>query len=72
MDIADHAQLQQERELRRSIDTAVGSLPAAVRVPAGGRDCAACGDPIPMQRLRVLPGARRCVGCQLEHERDRR
>jgi RNA polymerase-binding transcription factor DksA len=32
-------------------------------------DCAQCGEPIPLTRLRVQPAAIRCAGCQAESER---
>ncbi|MEP6875664.1 MAG: TraR/DksA family transcriptional regulator [Burkholderiales bacterium] len=32
-------------------------------------DCAACGDPIPLQRLLVRPAAERCAECQSAGER---
>jgi DnaK suppressor protein len=31
--------------------------------------CAACGGPIALSRLRALPWARHCVGCQAREER---
>ena len=36
-------------------------------------DCADCGEPIPLQRLRVQPAAQRCAPCQdaFEHALDR-
>ena len=32
-------------------------------------DCEDCGEPIPLQRLRVLPSAKRCAACQAAKER---
>lgn len=32
-------------------------------------DCRDCGEPIPLQRLRVQPAAQRCAACQLRFER---
>ena len=65
MDAVDHAQAVQER-----IDRAISSRrrPAPEPPPPGRRDCAECGQPIPPARLRALPSARRCVGCQREAE----
>ena len=47
----------------------------ALRMPAplpGGvdkaRSCLVCGDPIPVQRLRALPGCCTCFLCQEEME----
>jgi len=31
--------------------------------------CEACGDPLPLARLRALPTARRCLPCQTGNER---
>ena len=33
-------------------------------------DCVACGEPIPLQRLLVLPAAQRCAECQSIGERS--
>ena len=33
-------------------------------------DCAGCGEPIPLQRLQVLPAALRCAACQARAEAD--
>lgn len=31
--------------------------------------CIDCGDPIPEKRLKLLPEAERCTGCQEAHEK---
>jgi RNA polymerase-binding transcription factor DksA len=31
-------------------------------------DCLACGEPIPLQRLLVMPAAQRCTACQAADE----
>lgn len=43
-----------------------GVLRARANMPAGEGEtrCVECGDEIPERRRQVLPGARRCVGCQ--------
>ena len=42
-------------------------LPVAEEaVPTGS--CVDCGGAIPSGRLKAIPGAVRCAGCQLEHE----
>jgi phage/conjugal plasmid C-4 type zinc finger TraR family protein len=38
----------------------------------GTDDCVACGEPIPKERKRALPSARRCVTCQESFERAQR
>ena len=30
--------------------------------------CVACGDPIPVERLEIIPAADRCVPCQAGHD----
>lgn len=30
--------------------------------------CEDCGEPIPTARREAMPGVRRCVGCQAEHD----
>jgi RNA polymerase-binding transcription factor DksA len=34
-----------------------------------GTDCLSCGDPIPKERLAVLPNACLCIDCQEDAER---
>ena len=45
---------------------ALADIARALRHMAEGRygDCEGCGQPIPQQRLEVLPQARFCVPCQ--------
>ena len=48
-------------------DTVIdGVLRARARLPAGQGEahCQACGDEIPQERRRVLPGVRTCIPCQ--------
>jgi DnaK suppressor protein len=52
--------------LQSEAATALDAVNAALaRIQAGtfGR-CASCGDPIPMERLVVVPEAARCIDCQ--------
>lgn len=44
----------------------LADLASALRHLAEGRygDCECCGQPIPVERLQILPQARRCVPCQ--------
>jgi len=39
-----------------------------VEEPALGSTCSSCGGVIPAARLKALPDAARCVGCQLDFE----
>lgn len=32
--------------------------------------CEACGEPLPLARLRAVPTARHCLPCQAKHERE--
>jgi len=65
MDIAqEQTVLGMERVLRdRRARTTV------VQGPIVARDCASCGEPIPMRRLQASPGCTRCVDCMRELER---
>lgn len=79
---ADLEQREREALLKgRQVDTWVPGL-AAAATPLRGHDpavraellaearaCAACGDPIPAERLRARPDATLCIECQEEHER---
>lgn len=40
------------------------------RLPTGPSrlDCEDCGEPIPAPRRAALPGVRRCLACQAEHD----
>ncbi len=54
---------QEKRELDEIAD-------AQARLAAGTFGvCEACGQPIPLARLRAVPTARLCVGCQAARER---
>jgi len=52
-----------------------GAIAAALPAPAGSQViedgrlvCAECGEPIPAQRLKAVPGATRCRACQAGFE----
>ncbi|MBX5468942.1 MAG: TraR/DksA C4-type zinc finger protein [Thermoleophilaceae bacterium] len=49
-----------------SATSASGDAPADVA--RGGVTCVSCGREIPPARMRVVPGAVRCVRCQLRFE----
>lgn len=38
------------------------------QIALNGRDCIECGLPIPVQRLRAVPFAVRCICCQQDYE----
>lgn len=46
----------------------------AERMPRGASamDCVECGEPIPEERRRALPGVTRCVDCERDRERRMR
>ncbi|MCK9566251.1 MAG: TraR/DksA family transcriptional regulator [Methanothrix sp.] len=59
----------QEQTRQRVLANATRYRPT---VPISGRDCADCGDPIPLDRLRARPGATLCIDCQERKERRER
>lgn len=69
-DRKDEATQQQLESLgdmqeQRDIDELAQVESALSRLDAGTYgNCADCGDPIPLPRLRVQPAARRCAACQ--------
>lgn len=56
--------------LLESLDQTLRQIDAALARLSTGQYglCAACGDPIPIERLRALPFATLCVPCQSERE----
>src|SRR5665213_2678329 len=70
-DRKDEATQQQLERLgdvqeQRDIDELAQVESALRRLDAGTYgNCADCGEPIALPRLRVQPGAQRCAGCQL-------
>jgi DnaK suppressor protein len=50
---------------------AMDEIEAALKRIADGTygTCAACGAPIPFERLEVVPAADRCVACQADRDR---
>jgi DnaK suppressor protein len=76
-DTKDHAIAQllmesDDADLRRAAAELQDIDAALQRVSAGtyGR-CTSCGVEIPVSRLAAYPTAKRCVGCQQEHEKNR-
>jgi len=64
LDSLGHLQEQRDMDELAQVESALRRLDAGTY-----GDCADCGDPIPLQRLRVQPAAQRCAGCQLVAER---
>jgi phage/conjugal plasmid C-4 type zinc finger TraR family protein len=65
MDDADLAMEAEQRFRERALAAQAQRTP---RGPAAEL-CEDCGDSIPEERRRAVPGARRCVWCQALHER---
>jgi phage/conjugal plasmid C-4 type zinc finger TraR family protein len=67
-DVFDQAQereqLEREAAIRRVLLDAADDQRAT-----GDHDCADCEEPIPPERLAILPGAARCVHCQIIRDR---
>ena len=60
-------------EVTRDLEELRGLEAALRRIADGGFGlCADCGADIPLERLRVQPGATRCVPCQARHDRTYR
>lgn len=61
-----------EGAVQEQIDSTVQDavLRARSRLPSGPglSECEACGEPIPQARRQAIPGVRRCVTCQREHD----
>ena len=64
LDSLGHLQEQRDMDELAQVESALRRLDAGTY-----GNCADCGDPIPLQRLRVQPAAQRCAGCQLVAER---
>lgn len=59
-------------EAQRDVDELARVQAALRRLDAGAYgDCADCGEPIPLERLRVQPAAERCAACQAALEAAR-
>jgi phage/conjugal plasmid C-4 type zinc finger TraR family protein len=57
-------------QIEDSVKDALAIVRARMPSGEGAAECEDCGDPIPDERRRALPGARTCVPCQ--SLRDRR
>ena len=70
-DEASRRQLSEvgEAEAQRDVDEMAQVERALQRLDHGTYgDCSQCGEPIPLQRLRVQPAAERCATCQTSFE----
>lgn len=61
MDLADMADKQIEDRLIMALSQYLNK--AADKAPGYSSCCEECGDPIPAERHKVLPGAATCVDC---------
>ena len=64
MDIADRAQLEQDRAMAR-----FEQARAAAAEVESATDCASCGYEIPEARRKGVPGVQTCIECQTLIER---
>ncbi|AGW12825.1 TraR/DksA C4-type zinc finger protein [Megalodesulfovibrio gigas] len=75
MDEADQAQRAEAAFLEAALAKAGGARRAAELSGAPGTldcpGCIDCGEPIPVARLRAMPGCRRCRDCQDLYESER-
>jgi len=63
--VLDLAGVQEQRDVNEMAEVEA----ALHRLDAGTYgDCADCAEPIPLQRLLVVPAATRCASCQAAHE----
>lgn len=70
-DVVDIAQAQSdvllEMQLAPRLETQLSDDEIEI-IALKGRDCVDCGLPIPVQRLRAVPLAIRCIQCQEDWE----
>ncbi|SUT89849.1 DnaK suppressor protein [[Actinobacillus] rossii] len=70
-DVVDIAQAQNEvlleMQLAPRLETKLSDDEIEI-IALKGRDCVDCGLPIPIQRLRAVPLAIRCIQCQEDWE----
>ena len=73
-DVVDIAQVQAETmlevKLAPRLETKLSDDEIEI-IALKGRDCVDCGLPIPIQRLRAVPLAVRCINCQENWENTR-
>lgn len=77
-ELEEHAQEEQSARLLTRMDDrtlhAMHEIDAALERILKGKygSCEACGAAIPIARLRTLPGARYCTGCEVQAEKEGR
>lgn len=59
-------------QIDQSVADAVEHARLALTGGVGRLDCEDCGEPIPEARREAVPGVRRCVACQEQHDADAR
>lgn len=67
MDTVDRAQEYIEKFTDQAIARAAKRPPEVERA-IEAVDCSKCGDPIPIERLKAVPGVSLCTGCQAKRE----
>ncbi len=59
-----------QKQIDASVDDAVARARQALRKGEGFTHCEDCGEEIPEARRQAVPGARRCIACQAEADRQ--
>lgn len=67
MDICDAANSYIDHNLRVILDKMRDEMRANSQL-TGTVYCVDCGDEIPLERIKAIPGCCRCVTCQEEHD----
>lgn len=55
-------------QIDSTVEDAVRRARQRLTTGPGRLDCEDCGEPIPAARRQAMPGARRCLACQAEHD----
>ncbi|WP_333896264.1 TraR/DksA C4-type zinc finger protein [Brevundimonas aurantiaca] len=71
-DFADQAEAVEAMHRRFALEAAQQRAAQVLRGEAEARACDDCGDPIPADRQKAAPGARRCILCEAARERRER
>ncbi|NYT80893.1 TraR/DksA C4-type zinc finger protein [Alcaligenaceae bacterium] len=66
MDEIDRAAELEMAERENALRHILRDRPTGVSLP----DCCECEAPIPVARQRAVPGVRRCIECQIVHEKQ--
>lgn len=70
MDLLDQAAQQQQQHLSVTLAAITARVTNMHTSSVNPGICEDCGCVIPAQRLRVIPGATRCVSCQAAFEEE--